>query len=791
MKALKEKRVSLRSVVRRSLVILSILALIFVGCSSDSDDGGGNNNNNGNGNGNGGGTDVPDVPEAITAVDIRILQQPQVPSFQGGKPDLTGVILEVKWSDGNVTVTSDMTDFYGDPSYCELPSDPNLTLAEVITGVRTPAIDTYVVRHISGRATSGKLILPCVIPMFRLFNTFATPSTGPVNLEGYRAATTPAMSSGLHFTTQGTRVVWYSDQRPDYSKDFNLEGYYEYWSETPWTGARGADPYIYRGGDTTNPFSLDLQPMPDAYLASKGWPSGTTYGEYWLKLKDGLVASAAVDVDINNFDGVFAAQLPYTESYVTKHGYANDPKADFDEGTTSTTPMMINGGCDMTGWKPIAITAAYPPFDLVKAKVDKRVEVSVGIPNYYVRPNYDWTIAYDGTTAALTFPEYTGGTFAPTIQTTPTDYLFQASVPIDEFVEVWEITYKAGTGDFPNVYDDSLEYVKDDYVLNLDANGAPIPGAPRAKVKAMLEAAKPSFTVTYFENKAPPREINWDEFKANHAYYNDLQGNQIAGVPVSSDWYFQTDGYENMRGGAGSATNPYFYWDQLKYDEDTLEWRIILEYVPVDYSGSAKITTVAIPITVWEFNGLDGAERKLGSGEQIWAEEQSDESWAVKDNINTATPGTYTAAEMASVTPTDMAGNPKLLKSINDKWNLMGSYSKPGLGTVRREIPFSEDMFEAVAYTSAYGGGTAGTWGNVLPLRPPSPTALRPTLPGPMAAKSPHAPVSYTHTGTTANDENIPGNGYTYAGLPLYVTYRGEKTDDDTSVTVDLFWQEP
>ena len=42
MKALKEKRISLRSLWRRSLVILSLLALVFVACGDGDGDGGSN-----------------------------------------------------------------------------------------------------------------------------------------------------------------------------------------------------------------------------------------------------------------------------------------------------------------------------------------------------------------------------------------------------------------------------------------------------------------------------------------------------------------------------------------------------------------------------------------------------------------------------------------------------------------------------------------------------------------------------------------------------------------------------
>ena len=90
MKALKEKRVSLRSLIRRGLVILSLFALVFASCS-DSDNGGGTDPT-------GGGT-IPTSGPTIRSVTI--LAQPTKESFQGYKPDLTNLAIEVEESTGN------------------------------------------------------------------------------------------------------------------------------------------------------------------------------------------------------------------------------------------------------------------------------------------------------------------------------------------------------------------------------------------------------------------------------------------------------------------------------------------------------------------------------------------------------------------------------------------------------------------------------------------------------------------------------------------------------------------
>jgi len=91
MKALKEKRVSLRSFLRRGLVILSLLALVFASCSESGGDEGGTNGSQ---------PPTPTEPPKPTVVDIHILIQPQFESYQGLPANLTGMEAEVKWSDG-------------------------------------------------------------------------------------------------------------------------------------------------------------------------------------------------------------------------------------------------------------------------------------------------------------------------------------------------------------------------------------------------------------------------------------------------------------------------------------------------------------------------------------------------------------------------------------------------------------------------------------------------------------------------------------------------------------------
>jgi len=103
MKALKEKRVSLRSLLRRSLVILSLLALAlafaFASCSSDS---GSSEPSEPTGPTD---TTEPTTPPierdpVKTVIAMTVLEHPNVPSFEGAMPNLSGLQVMVKWNDG-------------------------------------------------------------------------------------------------------------------------------------------------------------------------------------------------------------------------------------------------------------------------------------------------------------------------------------------------------------------------------------------------------------------------------------------------------------------------------------------------------------------------------------------------------------------------------------------------------------------------------------------------------------------------------------------------------------------
>jgi hypothetical protein len=199
MKAFKVKRVSLRTLWRRSLVILSLLALVFAACGSSSDD----NGNGGNG---------PVVPPAgPTVVAINILRQPSVVSWQGAPPDLTDLIAEITWSNGDVKIETDITKFTTTPGFCDDATYTSGTPFEF------------------GLMVNGHPVI----------------SHQPLLI--YEVV--PAMQ--IQMTGKATRRDWYSDQRPDYS-GMKLEIEYDYYDiQDSYYDARGSGGYAEPTTTTT------------------------------------------------------------------------------------------------------------------------------------------------------------------------------------------------------------------------------------------------------------------------------------------------------------------------------------------------------------------------------------------------------------------------------------------------------------------------------------------------------------------------------------------------------------
>jgi len=111
MKALKEKRISLRSLWRRGLVILSLFALLFaVGCSETGSD-----------------ENKPDPgpnpgPDADYVEYMRVVRHPNRPSYQGAPPELNGLVVELTWHSGKVELEPNNELFTVSPSTCLIPT---------------------------------------------------------------------------------------------------------------------------------------------------------------------------------------------------------------------------------------------------------------------------------------------------------------------------------------------------------------------------------------------------------------------------------------------------------------------------------------------------------------------------------------------------------------------------------------------------------------------------------------------------------------------------------------------
>ena len=97
MKALKEKRISLRSLLRRSLVILGLFALVFASCGDTSSS-----------SSSGTTGDLGKLP-----VSIEVITQPSNSSYQGMPIDLTGMQVLVRYNTGpmDAEIVTDISKF--------------------------------------------------------------------------------------------------------------------------------------------------------------------------------------------------------------------------------------------------------------------------------------------------------------------------------------------------------------------------------------------------------------------------------------------------------------------------------------------------------------------------------------------------------------------------------------------------------------------------------------------------------------------------------------------------------
>jgi len=195
MKALKEKRISLRSLWRRGLVILSLFALVFASCN-DSDEGGG------------GGTVVVPSPEPIS---FEIYKQPTKVSYEGCAVDLTGLVVLVKYKSGPLDMqflTKDDISLYTDPPVAVgvIGEEPSREYWWI------PMTKYTLMYQTSGRTFTDVLEIPSVIPVTRAkdWKIGSDPNNGfkyPDNWDQF-------WSQGLELTGPLTDNV-YVDDYPD------------------------------------------------------------------------------------------------------------------------------------------------------------------------------------------------------------------------------------------------------------------------------------------------------------------------------------------------------------------------------------------------------------------------------------------------------------------------------------------------------------------------------------------------------------------------------------------------
>jgi hypothetical protein len=247
MKALKEKRNSLRSLWRRSLVILSLFALVFAACgSSDSAD-------PVDPNGPGGGPPPPPAARYVEA--IRIINAPTAVSYVGFPANLDGIIAEVRWSDGRFEVVRDASQFMTWPyiltnNEASVTGAANLLLTPNQISVLTDysKSDKISVFHVSNRTVEAKVDLPAVIPVNR-----------------------------LHLTGAATKRAYFEDEWPDYA-GVTVEAEYLDFLKTPRT--MSANPLDNRiNSDWWIGASKKSIKITDVYVNPAfggGWRSGPT-----------------------------------------------------------------------------------------------------------------------------------------------------------------------------------------------------------------------------------------------------------------------------------------------------------------------------------------------------------------------------------------------------------------------------------------------------------------------------------------------------------------------------------
>jgi len=213
MKALKEKRVSLRSLWRRGLIILSLFALVFAACGEGGSPGGftqeeldaarqeGKNEGllEGEAAGIEKGKEQAKLPK-ITS--ITVLHHPVNPSFEGAAPDLKGLQVWVTWEDNKIP-----------PAKVEA-GDPKLIIDPPVAFVTTAGINeetfsklgAYKVKYVDDELwvtpdnMEETVYIPAVVAMVSPIVTAPSLGTGAIPVIYEDEGIQPTNVAGLNFT---------------------------------------------------------------------------------------------------------------------------------------------------------------------------------------------------------------------------------------------------------------------------------------------------------------------------------------------------------------------------------------------------------------------------------------------------------------------------------------------------------------------------------------------------------------------------------------------------------------
>ena len=113
MKALQEKKTSLRSILRLGLVAFSLAALVFAACNTGDDNGGGGEESNRFG------------PERAI-INMEVTKAPDSYSYEGLPVVLHGIEVLVTYADGSWDILTDHTLFYTEPLSTRVSENPAL-----------------------------------------------------------------------------------------------------------------------------------------------------------------------------------------------------------------------------------------------------------------------------------------------------------------------------------------------------------------------------------------------------------------------------------------------------------------------------------------------------------------------------------------------------------------------------------------------------------------------------------------------------------------------------------------